>query len=196
MNMKIPTHPLTWPQGIPRSKMREGGNFRTDFDKAFRNVKLSLDRFAKDSGKTINEPVLSSNVNPLALVSRTLSDPGVAVWFTWDDLPVCIAVDRYATPAANLQAIHLILEARRVELRHGTLSLVRQSLQGFRALPAPPGGHWRDVLGIATNIPVTPRLINECFRAKAAAVHPDQGGSDEAMARLNAARAAALSEVA
>jgi hypothetical protein len=55
------------------------------------------------------------------------ADPGVAVWFTWDGMQVCIAVDRYQKVASNLQAIHHIIEARRVELRHGTLALVRAS---------------------------------------------------------------------
>jgi hypothetical protein len=66
------------------------------------------------------------------------SDPGVAVWFTWDGLGVCIAVDRYQTVEANLQAIHHIIEARRTELRHGTLALVRarRSKPNWRASTA------------------------------------------------------------
>ena len=52
---------------------------------------------------------------------------------------MCIPVDRYNSVEANLQAIHHIIEARRVELRHGTLALVRASFTGFKALPAPAG---------------------------------------------------------
>src|SRR5215203_4552412 len=146
--MTTPTvYPLHWPQGFPRAKSREKSRFRTTYDDALRNVKRSLNLFAQDSDKAVVEPVLSSNRNELA--SRAPDDPGVAVWFTWDGLQVCIPVDRYDSPAANLQAIHHIIEARRVELRHGTLSLVRASFQGFKALPAPQGKHWRDILGLA-----------------------------------------------
>src|SRR5262245_59030248 len=96
----VTPYPLQWPQGFPRySGVREGGSFRTDFDRALANVRKSLQLFANDSGKTINYPVLSSNVNPLALVQSKVTDPGVAVWFVFNGIPVCIAVDRYCTPA-------------------------------------------------------------------------------------------------
>jgi len=145
MSATVQAYPLQWPQGFQRWRgARANGGFRTDFDTAVRNVRRSLEGFAKDSGKAITAPVLSSNIdfNPLTGGSGTRpADPGVAVWFTWDGMQVCIPVDRYATPAANLQAIHHIVEARRVELRHGTLALVRATFQGFVALPAPKGKH-------------------------------------------------------
>jgi hypothetical protein len=191
--MSASPYPLSWPQGFPRWKgARERGAFKTDFDRAVHNVKRSLALFAADSGRKIETPILSSNVNPLAMESIT--DPGVAVWFRWDGVQVCIPVDRYQSPASNLQAIHHIIEARRVELRHGTLQLVHASFQGFKFLPAPKGEHWRDVLGIAAPNP-TRDAIEAAYRDLARKRHPDAGGSAEAMAVLNNARAAALSEV-
>ena len=109
-------------------------------------------------------------------------------------MQVCIPVDRYASLAANLQAIHHIVEARRVELRHGTLALVRATFQGFAALPAPGGGRpWRTVLGLGPR--PTPDEVQTAYREKAKAAHPDAGGSTAAMAELNAARDAALKEI-
>src|ERR1700752_5017751 len=93
-------YPLSWPPGFPRCKVREKGAFRADYDTALRNVRTSLHRFANDSGRDIENPVLSSNMNPL--LDRSLDDPGVAVWFIWDGQSVCIPVDRYTHPAANL----------------------------------------------------------------------------------------------
>lgn len=186
-------YPLQWPMGFPRARHRERGAFRTDFQAALNNVRRSLAAFAKDSGKQVTNPVMSSNVNPLALQDRPLDDPGVAVWFIWDALPVCIAVDRYAMPAANLQAIHHIIEARRVELRHGTLALVRASLQGFKALPAPKGKHWRDVLELTGE--ASPAVVAAAYKRLAAMRHPDNGGSDAAMAELNVARDTAMAEL-
>lgn len=190
--MSTEAYPLSWPQGFPRTPAgrRETGQFKTSYDTAVENVRRSLRLFAQDSGKAITEPVLSTNTDFLGNYN---GDPGVAVWFTWDGLQVCIPVDRYLKPASNLQAIHHIIEARRVELRHGTLNLVRASFQGFKALPAPKGQHWTEILGVPAGGPRS--AIEAAYREKARTAHPDAGGSDSAMAALNAAKAAALQEV-
>lgn len=185
-------NPLQWPPGFPRSKSRERGQFRTDYDSALRNVVRSLTAFGNDSRKPINNPVLSTNRDILG--RNPGNDPGVAVWFVWDGMQVCIPVDRYDTPAANLQAIHHIIEARRTELRHGTLSLVRASFTGFKALPSPAGKHWRDILKL-TKEPATAQIIEANYRALAKDAHPDAGGSTDKMAELNEARATALREI-
>lgn len=132
--MKATAYPLTWPPHFPRAKNREDGRFKTALPNAIKNVQASLRNFAADSGKSLKNLTVSSNVT---LGADSPADPGVAVWFEWDGLQVCIPVDRYRSVASNLQAIHHILEARRVELRHGTLALVRATFQGFLALPAP-----------------------------------------------------------
>jgi len=143
--MTISAFPLQWPSMFPRARVREKGAFKSTLPAALENVRDSLRKFAGDSGKKLEGLVMSSNVT---LGAQRPADPGVAVWFTWDGLSVCIAVDRYLTVEANLQAIHHIIEARRVELRHGTLALVRATFAGFLALPAPAGADWPDVLGV------------------------------------------------
>jgi hypothetical protein len=181
-------YPLTWPDHIPRRKSpREAGQFKTSLAGALDNVTASLRLFGRDSGKNVTDIVLSSNV---ALGVNKPADPGVAVWFVWDGIQICIPVDRYTTPEANLQAIHHVLEARRVELRHGTLALVRASFTGFIALPSAPTAKWTDVLGLPPN--ASQAEIEAAYRSKAKAAHPDKGGSAEEMAKLNAARSAAL----
>jgi hypothetical protein len=138
--------PLTWPDHIPRARHRERGAFKTNLSGALKNVESSLKLFARDSGKAISDLIISSNVT---LGRERPTDPGVAVWFTWDGLQVSIPVDRYQTVEVNLQAIHHIIEARRTELRYGTLALVRASFTGFKALP-PTGGSrtWHVVLRV------------------------------------------------
>ncbi len=191
-------YPLAWPPHIPRWKgVRDNGQFRTSLPSAMDNVETSLRLFARDSGKVIKGVVLSSNVT---LGQNRPDDPGVAVWFEWDEMQVCIPVDRYGKVEANLQAIHLILEARRVELRHGTLALVRASFAGFASLPAPHRKKpWREVMGFQSTAVVTgivPSLIEARYRELAKQRHPDvPGGSAEAMAELNAARDEALREI-
>lgn len=181
-------YPLSWPPGFPRTKNRETSRFKTTLHAALENVEKSLNAFGRDSGKAISGVVLSSNVT---LGVQRPADPGVAVWFIWDGEQRCIPVDRYLTPAENLQAIHHVLEARRTELRHGTLALVRATFEGFKALPAPK--HWSEVLGVPRT--ATADQITAAYREKAKGTHPDQGGSAAAMGELNQARDAALREV-
>lgn len=182
--MSINAYPLHWPQVFPRATRRDGGGFKTTLSGALTNVEESLRLFARDSEKRIEGLVISSNVT---LGAQRPSDPGVAVWFTWDGLQVCIPVDRYSSVEANLQAIHHIIEARRVELRHGTLALVRASFTGFKALPAPGNSTsrgWREVLGVD---PTENDLakVRERYRKLSAIHHPDKGGRADAMAELN-----------
>lgn len=187
--------PLQWPDGMPRTKNRATSPFKTGLPGALKNVRASLVNFAKDSGRPVVAAsiVISSNVS---LGVYAPADPGVSLWFDWDDGQRCIAVDRYPKPEDNLQAIHHILEARRTEMRHGGIHIVRQTFKGFLALPAPDGIDWRKVLGFRPGEQVTPANIDMAFRSRADAAHPDKpGGSGEAMSILNAARAAAKAEV-
>jgi hypothetical protein len=179
-------YPLTWPELFPRAARREKGSFKTSLAGAIKNVQDSLRRFSEDSGKKLEGVVVSSNVS---LGVYRPADPGVAVWFIWDSMQVCIPVDRYETVEANLQAIHHILEARRVELRHGTLALVRASMQGFLALPAPAGNGWRDKLGVGQDADL--ETCRRAYKKLAGEKHPDRGGSDAGMARINLAWAQA-----
>lgn len=175
--MSAQAYPLQWPDHMPRT--------------AIKNVVASLKAFAAESRKPITDAVMSSNID---LLNDKPGDPGVAVWFQWDGFSVCIPIDRYRTPAENLQAIHHIVEARRTEMRHGTLHLVRASFHGFKALPPPPGAKpkrpWWDVLEISPT--ADSAAINRQFQLLAQKRHPDKGGSDAAMAELNQARAEAL----
>lgn len=189
--MTINAFPLSWPAGFPRTKTPERGSFKTTLAGALNNVQDSLRRFAADSGKKLDGLVISSNVT---LGVQRPEDAAVSVWFTWDGLGVCIAVDRYLTVEANLQAIHHIIEARRVELRHGTLALVRASFAGFLALPAPDAKRtWWQVLGVQMD--ATADQIRAAYRRLASEHHPDKGGSASLMAELNAARDAALEAI-
>jgi hypothetical protein len=187
----IPAFPLTWPDALPRTDRPVASQFRTSLSAALKNVKASLELFAKDSGKAVTEIVLSSNAGGLDFGQP--EDPGVAAWFEWDGQQRCIAVDRYPKVEDNLQAIHHILEARRTEMRHGGLHIVRQTFKGFTALPAPAGRKsWREVLGFRPDERLAgPATIDARFRELAAKAHPDKGGSSEAMHELTRARAEA-----
>lgn len=191
--MSRPPYPLVWPDGLPRTERHAAAAFKTTLSGAIKNVQDSLRLFGNDTGKQVSEVSVTSNVGGISFTAPT--DTGVAIWFTWDGAERCIAVDRYPKVEHNLQAIHHILEARRTEMRHGGLHIVRQTFKGFVALPAPAGARsWREVLGLTGSVS-TPE-IEAAFKAKAETAHPDKGGSTAAMQELNRARSEAKAAIA
>jgi hypothetical protein len=183
--MTIPSYPLAWPEGFARRASRENGQFKTALNAALKNVRDSLGRFGQDSGRAVTQVSITSNYT---LGDERPSDPGIAVWFLWDGEQRCIAVDRYTKPEANLQAVHHVLEARRTELRHGTLALVQATMKGFAlSLPAPGSKPWWQILNIDRRAGV--HEIEAAYKSLAKERHPDApGGSHEMMADLNKAR--------
>lgn len=192
--MQAQAYPLTWPDVMPRTTSKVESRFKTQLTAALMNVRGSLNLFASDSGRRVENLVISSNVT---LGVERPADPGVAVWFTWDGMQVCIAVDRYRKVEDNLQAIHHIVEARRTEMRHGGLHIVRATFRGFTALPSPAGAKksWREALGFDPLQTPSKTSVMEAYRGAARRAHPDAGGSDAAMAALNVARDQALKEI-
>jgi hypothetical protein len=187
----VAKYPLTWPDGLPRTERHQKSQFKTGLSTALKNVQESLRLFGVDTDKPVTDIILSSNVGGLDFGQP--DDPGVAAWFTWDGQQRCVAVDRYPKAEDNLQAIHHVLEARRTEMRHGGLHIVRQTFKGFTALPAPPGKKsWREVLRFPPHATPTPAEVDEKYRALAKQLHPDTDkGDHDKMAELNAARAEA-----
>jgi hypothetical protein len=192
----ISKYPLVWPDGLPRSDRPQSSQFKTGLSQALKNVQESLRLFGTDTGKPVADIILSSNVG--GLDPGQPEDPGVAAWFMWEGQQRCVAVDRYKKVEENLQAIHHVLEARRTEMRHGGLHIVRQTFKGFTSLPAPPGKKgWRQVLNFPPNSPVTPTGIDERYRELAKRLHPDTSDGDHGkMSELNAARAEAKMAIA
>ncbi|MBX4883985.1 J domain-containing protein [Rhizobium bangladeshense] len=191
--MSPTAYPLTWPHNIPRTKNKAVSKFKTSLPAALKNVRSSLQLFATDSGKKVEGITISSNVT---LGVDRPADSGVAVWFQWDGMSVCIAVDRYPKVEDNVQAIYHIIDGRRTELRHGGLHIVKATFTGLLALPAPDRKHWREVLGISSDDgTLSVEYIKLVYQRLAKAAHPDQGGSQDAMAELNRAREEALREI-
>lgn len=166
-------YPLYWPLGMPRTVSPVKSQFKTSLAGALKNVKWSLEMFGKESKKLTESLVISSNVT---LGQQIPKDAGVACWFTWDKQPLCIAVDRYEKVEDNLQAIHHILEARRTELRHGGLHIVKQTFTGFKALPGKSGRAWWDVLNVSRT--AMEANIKNAYRELVQKYHPDKPTGD------------------
>jgi hypothetical protein len=174
-----PANPLCWPETQLRSRSRVRSAFRTKLDGAVKNVTTSLRLFGNDCGKAMGAVSVTCNAS---LFSHNPSDPGVAVWFMWDGGMRCIAVDRYETLPENLQAIHHVIEARRTEMKHAGIEMVRTTFKGFLALPPPPQGQrWHDVLGVPPN--ATAEAISEARKALART----HSGDEARMTAINVA---------
>lgn len=171
-------YPLHWPQDFPRTSNPKKSKFNTSIFGALNNVNDELRRFGKDSEKPVTNVLVSSNVS---LGIHAPKDGAVAVYFRWENMDCCIAVDRYLRPEENLQAISLIIESQRTQLRHGGLNIVRASFRGFAALPPPAPGMiavsrpWWDVLGF-DNDKVKLQSAEEAYRIMVKRHHPDRGG--------------------
>jgi hypothetical protein len=200
--------PLQWPAGRPRRaaslrkaakfvkmEKKDGQSWRSASEisvaEATKRLQIELDRIGAKL------PVLSTNLETrLDGLPRSGQgeprDPGVAVYFQLSGKPICMPCDTYLRVADNVAAIAAHIEATRAIERHGVASLA-EMFSGFVALPAPEAkAPWWEILGVSASASV--ELIEERFRRLARFRHPDAGGTHEAMAELNAARAEALKE--
>lgn len=168
-------YPLQWPEGYPKTERKIDSRFKTSLSAALTNVNNSMKLFGSDSGIKVCEVVVSSNVT---LGVQRPKESGVAIWFTWDEQNLCVAIDRYLKVEDNLQAIHHVIEARRTELRHGGLHIVRQTFRGFKFLVESINKkEWFEVLRVNRN--ATDEQIKVAYRNRAKETHPDaKGGSN------------------
>lgn len=192
----IEAYPLHWPVGRPRARFRDRARFDVTLGRARDNVvhevQLLCTRY-REPGLVIssNLPVRRDGL-PYANASQP-GDPGVAVYFTYNDKQRCFACDRWNKVEDNLQAIAKSIEALRGLARWGSGDMLEAAFAGFAALPD-LSRHWSDVLEVGRN--ATRAQIDAAYRSLAMSRHPDTGGSVEAMSELNQARDVALAEVA
>lgn len=115
-------------------------------------------------------------------------DPGAAVYFKLKGKPRVLACDRYRRVADNVAALAAHVDALRRIDRYGVGTL-EQAFAGYTALPA-TGVDWWIVLEVPIN--ASREHIEAAYREKIRTAHPDVGGSDAEMSRLNVARDAAF----
>lgn len=172
-------YPLHWPVGYPRTKGKVSSRFQTTINGAVKNVQNELRLFGKDTERDVKDLVISSNVT---LSETRPADPGVAIYFRWDGIDCCIAIDRYPKPEDNLQAIAKVIEAERSKIRHGGLNIVRASFRGYAALPPPKGADgqlappWRQVLFGNADVQCSLADVDRRYRELVKTEHPDRGG--------------------
>lgn len=190
-------YPLYWPEGWQRTRYRKASKFRVSRFGQARDLVLSNVRLM--GGRNI---VISSNIPlrqdglPYANHRYCGSDPGIAVY--WYDRPSkqqrCIACDRWRKAVDNMHAIAKSLDAIRGLVRWGSTEIVNRAFAGFAALP-PSGDDWRSVLGVPYGERPTIEHVKNLHRELARTAHPDRGGNQHEMVRLNQAMEAAAKEL-
>lgn len=187
-------YPVNWPLGRPRTATRKPALFNSGgkallFDQAVARLAAQVDAVTpRGHGWRMRELTLSTNYE-LRVDGRprrdrgTPGDPGVAFFFELDGKPHLLACDRWDTIAGNIAAIAAHIEALRGQERWGVATL-HEAFAGHVALPAPE--QWWQVLDLGAN--ASAEVIKARYRELARKAHPDTGGSETAMARLNAAR--------
>lgn len=205
----LSNYPLAWPEGWQRTKSSAIKSARFTRNGGTPSIMEGLNRVLRELEKMYvkrDDILVSTNV-PTRLDGMPRSDQrepldrGVAVyWRTSQNAPMrCMAIDMYNRVADNLCAVAATLEAMRAIERHGGAQVQERSFRGFTALPQNTGARpWREVLGLTEWVHRLPpkEAVEASWRRLALERHPDrQGGSHEAMAELNQARAEALKEI-
>jgi hypothetical protein len=182
-------HPLDWPMDRPRTRHRSVSRFQvTDIKKTLDELQREIERAG---GRNF---VISSNWgNPNWRFDAPphLLDPGVVVSFDRRRKKHAFALDQYLTLHDNIRGILVTLKSLRAIERQGALQMYEAAMSAFVALPPPS---WRDVLGLGDG-EVTEAEVEAAFRREAKRSHPDTGGTDQAMAELNAARETAFKAI-
>lgn len=199
----ITAYPLCWPVGKGRtaSWKRERSNFGTQ------KGRISPGRVTDELLQEIlhrlygKDLIISTNIRlrldgmPYA-DQRKVDDPGVAVYFTYKNKPMCFACDRWIDIHDNLWAIAKTIDALRGIARWGSGDMLEAAFTGFVALPKPDKGRkWWQVLELASEHQ-SEATVEEAYRRLAMKHHPDrQGGSSAKMAEINVARSEGLRAV-
>lgn len=168
-------YPLRWPEGERRTRERQESRFKLTLAAARDDLLLELERLGA------RYVVISTNVSG----RRAPIDPGVAVYFDLDGEQLVFACDKWTRVEDNVRAIGKTIEALRGIARWGSREMMKRSFSSFKTLPPDPTADWRATLGISPVAGLDEAKAR--YRKLAAAAHPDHGGSQHQMARLNAA---------
>lgn len=182
--------PLSWPASWPRAKSRGSSRFGSH---SMSGAVQEILRQLRNLGVGDYNVVVSTDV-PLRRDGlpysnmRQPTDTGAAVYFKLRGRPQVLAVDKWNLVEDNLWAIAKDIEAQRGRIRWG-VGTIEQAFAGYMALPAPIilTRSWREVLGFDATGLLSFDEVQEAYRSKAFACHPDHGGSDSQMAELNSA---------
>lgn len=186
----VDAYPLQWPPGWPRTsdykrkralfsqKDYRGHQTRTTFHNA---AGFMYDELEKLGATNV---ILSSNLHlrqdgiPYSK-QKIIEDPGVAVYFKFNNYDQCIPCDKWDRPEDNIKAVAKTIEALRGIERWGAKEMVNAAFRGFTALPEhthsdtikPMYDYFADCK--------SEEETKKTFRILSRTEHPDKGGDSE-----------------
>lgn len=189
----IEAYPLCWPVGQKRTDKPTWSRFGSHtLTQATKEVLLELDRMqCKDPIISTNIPLRKDGMPRADYQRRTITDYGVAVYFTRKGKQMVLACDKWDNIEDNLWAIARSIAAMRGLDRWGVSEVLERAFTGFTAIPESTRTKscW-DILGITPTKDST--TIHARYRELAKEMHPDKGGSAAAFCELQDARDAAI----
>jgi hypothetical protein len=181
--VSVAPYPLQWPFGWPRTVNQQASRFgeRTPLQ-ALKGLQGELESL---DAKNV---IVSSNVTLGGILKN---DSGVCVYFTMRGKTYALPCDKWIRVEDNLWALAKHVEALRGQERWG-VGTIERAFAGYLALPSSAGenpAEWWTILKVDRTAGIVE--ITDAYRARAKELHPDAGGSERAMALLNAAFAEA-----
>lgn len=176
--------PLLWPRGRPRTNRgdRETGRFRLSLLDSLDDLSRELRALKSPYSRVTSNLELRRNGRPYATQEQP-DDPGVSAYFFVRNEEYCMACDKYVGADDNMRAIGLTIAAMRGIERWGSTEMFKQAFSGFSSKQLNPGATgWRSILGRDIR---DMTAAKRKFRELAKKHHPDHGGTDEMMRRLN-----------
>lgn len=181
------SYPLHWPLGWKRTRSPENSRFKTGFGAARKYLFEELGRMGA------SRIVLSTNISlrndgmPRANTRPDGGDAGVAVYFHRKGKDMVFACDKFREACDNIYSIANTIDALRGIERWGASDMMERAFSGFKALNSEnEGDSWWSVLGCSASANLDE--IDRAYKAKVRMVHPDAGGSNEDMRKVNVAR--------
>jgi DnaJ-domain-containing protein 1 len=187
----VSAYPLHFPRTQPRTVVPQRSQFKLTLAESRDDLFNELRKLGA------RDIVLSSNVevrrDGLPYANRPEpTDRGVAVYFSWRNIPYCLACDKWDKVKDNIRGIALHISALRGQERWGVGS-VEQAFEGYKRLP--PGQtqeDWWTVLEVKEWAGSFD--IQSNYRRLAKVHHPDAGGDRTKFEQINRAYEQAKSQ--
>lgn len=186
------SYPLEWPAGWDRTPPdeRKNSQFKTGFEQARIQLLDEIRLLAGEGGSpviTCNIPMRKKDGLPYSKYSAPdfePDDPGVAVYFWFNEEQVCIPCDKWMRVRDNLHAIELTINALRGIERWGAKEMVSAAFKGFEALPSPEDEVTTRDFNYFEDCK-TMEELKDRFRELSKFHHPDSGGATEDFAEIH-----------
>lgn len=186
----IESHPLQWPIGYPRAAnpsrhpyLKKTKTFGYERDELLRQLKLLG---ARDSIISSNVPLRQDGIPYANFERRSISDKGIAVYFTFNKEQKVIACDAWDSFEVNLRALWKTVEDMRSLERNGCSQIISQVFTGFKAIPEQTSAkQWWETLGVPKT--ASKQDITAAYRNLAKIHHSDAGGNSSMFSAINEA---------